>query len=111
MDNYVECYASLEQHGIRMDDRNKQAVKYYADATLQPNGIHMIQATPVRELCVRTFLLQHTSDPRSVEAAFGRRLASLKKQELLDAGKPPQIQKKQIYRKQLKQVKVEIDEI
>ena len=97
MDNYVDCYAGLERHGIRMGDRNKQAVKYYVDSTLQPNNIHMIQDTPVRELCVRTFLLQHTSDPRSVEAAFGRRLANLKRQELLDAGKPPTIQKKQIY--------------
>ena len=97
MDNCVDCYAGLERHGIRMDDRNKQAVKDYVDSTLQPNCAHMIQDTPVRELCVRTFLLQHTSDPRSVEAAFGRRLANLKRQQLLDAGKPPTIQKKQIY--------------
>ena len=74
MGNYVDCYAGLERHGIRMGDRNKQAVKDYVDSTLQPNGIHMIQDTPVRELCVRTFLLQHTSDPRSVEVAFGWRL-------------------------------------
>ena len=67
VDNYVDCYASLERHGIRMDDRNKQAVTYYVDSTLQPNRIHMIQDTPVRELCGRTFLSQDTSDPRSVE--------------------------------------------
>ena len=60
VDNYVDCYAGLERRGIRMDDRNKQAVTDYVDSTLQPNGIHMIQDTPVRELCVRTFLLQHT---------------------------------------------------
>ena len=80
-----------------MGDRNKQAVTDYVDSTLQPNGIHMIQDTPVRELRVRTFLLQHTSDPRSVEAAFGRRLANLKRQDLLDAGKPPTIPKKHTY--------------
>ena len=57
----------------------------------------MIQDTPVRELCVRTFLLQHTNAARSVVAVFGRRLANLKRQELLDAGKPPTIQKKHIY--------------
>lgn len=97
VENYVDCYKSLENHGIRMDDRNKQAVKDYVDFTLQPNGIHMIQDTPVKELCVRTFLLQYTSDPRSVEAAFGRQLAKLKREELKKEGKEPVLQKKQIY--------------
>ena len=97
VENYVDCYASLEQHGIRMDDRNRLAVKDYVDSTLQPNGIHMIQDTPVKELCVRTFLLQYTNDPRSVEAAFGRHLAKLKKGELINEGKEPTIPKKQIF--------------
>jgi hypothetical protein len=97
VENYVDCYASLEQHGIRMDDRNRLAVKDYVDSTLQPNGIHMIQDTPVKELCVRTFLLQYTNDPRSVEAAFGRHLAKLKKGELINEGKEPVLPKKQIF--------------
>ena len=97
VENYVDCDANLEQHGIRMDDRNRQAVKDYVDSTLQPNGIHMIQDTPVKELSVRTFLLQYTNDPRSVEAAFGRHLAKLKKGELMQEGKEPTIPKKQIY--------------
>ena len=97
VENYVNCYASLEQHGIRMDDRNRLAVKDYVDSTLQPNQIHMIQDIPVKELCVRTFLLQNTSDPRFVEAAFGRHLARLKREELKKEGKEPVLQKKQIY--------------
>jgi len=97
VENYIGCYASLEQHGIRMDDRNRLAVKDYVDSTLQPNGIHMIQDTPVKELCVRTFLLQYTNDPRSVEAAFGRHLAKLKKGELINEGKEPVLPKKQIF--------------
>ena len=97
VENYVDCYSNLERHGIRMDDRNRLAVKDYVDSTLQPNGIHMIQDIPVKELCVRTFLLQYTNDPRSVEAAFGRHLAKLKKGELLNEGKEPTIPKKQIY--------------
>ena len=97
VENYVDCYSNLERHGIRMDDRNRLAVKDYVDSTLQPNGIHMIQDIPVKELCVRTFLLQYTNDPRSVEAAFGRHLAKLKKGELINEGKEPTIPKKQIY--------------
>ena len=97
VENYVDCYSNLERHGIRMDDRNRLAVKDYVDSTLQPNGIHMIQDIPVKELCVRTFLLQYTNDPRSVEAAFGRHLARLKKGELINEGKEPTIPKKQIY--------------
>ena len=80
-----------------MDDRNRQAVKDYVDSTLQPSQIHMIQDTPVKELCVRTFLLQYTNDPRSVESAFGRHLAKLKKEELVKEGKEPVLPKKQIY--------------
>ena len=57
----------------------------------------MIQDTPVKELCVRTFLLQYTNDPRSIEAAFGRQLARLKRGELKKEGKEPVLQKKQIY--------------
>ena len=97
VENYVDCYKSLENHGIRMDDRNKQAVKDYVDSTLQPNQINMIQDIPVKELSVRTFLLQYTNDPRSVEAAFGRQLARLKREELINEGKEPTIPKKQIY--------------
>ena len=97
VENYVDCYASLERHGIRMDDRNRQAVKDYVDSTLQPSQIHMIQDTPVKELSVRTFLLQYTNDPRSVESAFGRHLAKLKKEELVKEGKEPVLPKKQIY--------------
>ena len=66
-------------------------------STLQPNQINMIQDIPVKELSVRTFLLQYTNDPRSVEAAFGRQLARLKREELKKEGKEPVLQKKQIY--------------
>jgi hypothetical protein len=97
VENYIGCYASLEQHGIRMDDRNRLAVKDYVDSTLQPNGIHMIQDIPVKELCVRTFLMKYTTDPRSVEAAFGRHLAKLKREELMKEGKEPVLPKKQIF--------------
>ena len=95
--NYVECYGSLEAHGIRMDDRNRQAIKDYVDTTLQPTHGHVLQDTPVKELNIRTFLLQYTKDPRSVECAFGRQVAKLKREELIKGGKEPNIQKKQIY--------------
>ena len=88
--HYVDTYASLERHGIRMDDRNRQAVKDYVDSTLQPSQVHMIQDTPVKELCVRSFLLQCTNDPH-VEAAFGRHLAKLKTDNLAKEGKEPAI--------------------
>ena len=64
VENYVECYSSLEAHGIRMDDRSRQANKYDVDTTLQPTQGHMLQDTPVKELCIRTFLLQHMRNPR-----------------------------------------------
>ena len=54
--NYVDCYASLEEHGIHMDDRNRMAIKDYVDTTLQPSQVNVIQDTPVQELCIRTFL-------------------------------------------------------
>ena len=80
-----------------MGDRNRQAVKDYVDSTLQPSQVHMTQDTPVKELCVGTFLLQYTNDPRSVESAFGRHLARLKKEELAKDGKEPVVLKKQMY--------------
>ena len=95
--NYVECYASLEAHGVRMDDRNRQAVKDYVDSTLQPNCANAIQDTPAKELCIRTFLLQHTAAPQKVECTFGRAVAKLKREELVKAGKEPTLQKKTIY--------------
>ena len=95
--NYVECYASLEAHGVRMDDRNRQAVKDYVDSTLQPNCANVIQDTPAKELCIRTFLLQHTAAPQKVECTFGRAVAKLKREELVKAGKEPTLQKKTIY--------------
>ena len=67
--NYVDCYASLEEHGIHMDDRNRMAIKDYVDTTLQPSQVNVIQDTPVQELCIRTFLLQHTKDPKAAESA------------------------------------------
>ena len=95
--NYVECYTSLEQHGIHMDDRNRMAIKDYVDTTLQPSQVNVIQDTPVQELCIRTFLLQHTKDPKAVEQAFGRQVAKLKREQLSKEGKTPEIPKKQIY--------------
>ena len=95
--NYVECYTSLEQHGIHMDDRNRMAIKDYVDTTLQPSQVNVIQDTPVQELCIRTFLLQHTKDPKAVESAFGRQVAKLKREQLSKEGKRPEIPKKQIY--------------
>ena len=97
VENYVDCYSSLEAQGIRMDDRNRQAIKDYVDTTLQPTQEHMLQDTPVKELSIRTFLLQCTKDPRSVECAFGRQVAKLKREELIKEGKEPTILKKQIY--------------
>jgi len=67
--NYVDCYASLEEHGIHMDDRNRMAIKDYVDTTLQPSQVNVIQDTPVQELCIRTLLLQHTKDPKATESA------------------------------------------
>ena len=95
--NYVDCYSSLQSHGIHMDDRNRMAIKDYVDTTLQPSQVNVIQDTPVQELCIRTFLLQYTKDPKSVESAFGRQVAKLKREQLTKDGKPPEIPKKQIY--------------
>ena len=95
--NYVDCYASLEQHGIHMDHRNRMAIKDYVDTTLQPSQVNVIQDTPVKELCIRTFLLQYTKDPKSVESAFGRQVAKLKREQLSKEGKTPEIPQKQIY--------------
>jgi hypothetical protein len=97
VENYVDCYSSMEAQGIRMDDRNRQAIKDYVDTTLQPTQGHMLQDTPVKELSIRTFLLQYTKDPRSVECAFGRQVAKLKREELIKEGKEPTILKKQIF--------------
>ena len=97
VENYVDCYSSLEAQGIHMDDRNKQAIKDYVDTTLQPTQGHMLQDTPVKELSIRTFLLQYTKDPRSVDCAFGKQVAKLKREELIKEGKEPTIPKKQIY--------------
>jgi hypothetical protein len=97
VENYVDCYSSLGAQGIHMDDRNKQAIKDYVDTTLQPTQGHMLQDTPVKELSIRTFLLQYTKDPRSVECAFGKQVAKLKREQLIKEGKEPTIPKKQIY--------------
>jgi hypothetical protein len=77
--NYVDCYSSLQTHAIHMDDRNRMAIKDYVDTTLQPSQADVLQDTPMQKLCIRTFLLQHTRDPKSVESAFGRKVAKLKK--------------------------------
>ena len=95
--NYVECYASLEQHGIHMDDRNKIAIKDYVDTTMQPSQVNVIQDTPVKELCIRTFLLQYTKDPKAVESTFGKQVAKLKREQLIQEGKTPEIPRKPIY--------------
>ena len=95
--NYVDCYSSLQTHGIHMDDRNRMAIKDYVDTTMQPSQVNVIQDTPVKELCVRTFLLQHTKDPKAVECAFGKQLAKMKREQLSKEGKTPEIPKKQIY--------------
>ena len=95
--NYVDCYSSLQAHGIFMDDRNRMAIKDYVDTTLQPSQANVIEDTPVKELCVRTFLLQYTKDPKAVESNFGKQVAKLKREQLVMEGKPPEIPKKQIY--------------
>ncbi len=95
--NYADAYASLEVHGIRMDDRNRQALKDYVDSTLQPSCGHALQDTPVKELCIRTFLLQYTKTPQKVECTFGRAVAKLKREELVKAGNEPTLQKKTVY--------------
>jgi hypothetical protein len=95
--NYVDCYSSLQTHGIHMDDRNRMAIKDYVDTTLQPSQVSVVQDTPVKELCIRTFLLQYTKDPKLVESAFGRQVAKLKREQLAKEGKDPEIPKKQIY--------------
>ena len=95
--NYVDCYSSLQTHGIHMDDRNKIAIKDYVDTTMQPSQVNVIQDTPVKELCIRTFLLQYTKDPKTVESTFGKQVAKLKREQLIQEGKTPEIQKKQIY--------------
>ena len=80
-----------------MDDRNRMAIKDYVDTTMQPSQVNVIQDTPVKELCVRTFLLQYTKDPKAVESAFGKQVAKLKREQLSKDGKAPEIPKKQIY--------------
>ena len=95
--NYVDCYSSLQTHGIHMDDRNKIAIKDYVDTTMQPSQVNVIQDTPVKELCIRTFLLQYTKDPKTVESTFGKQVAKLKREQLIQEGKTPEIPKKQIY--------------
>jgi len=95
--NYVDCYSSLQTHGIHMDDRNKMAIKDYVDTTMQPSQVNVIQDTPVKELCIRTFLLQYTKDPKAVESTFGKQVAKLKREQLIQEGKTPEIPKKQIY--------------
>ena len=58
----------------------------------------MIQTTPVKQSCVRTFLLQYTNDPRSVESAFGQQSAKQRREELIiKEGMEPKIAKTQIY--------------
>ena len=95
--NYVDCYSSLQAHGIHMDDRNRIAIKDYVDTTLQPSQANVLQDTPPKELCIRTFLLQYTRDPKSLESAFAQQVAKLKQAQLVSEGKDPQIPKKQIY--------------
>ena len=34
VENYVDCYAFLQNHGIHMDDRNRIAIKDYVDTTM-----------------------------------------------------------------------------
>ena len=74
-----------------MDDRNRIAIKDYADTTLQPSQANVLQDTPVKELCVRTFLLQYTKDPKAVESAFGKQVAKLKREQLVNEVKDPEI--------------------
>ena len=45
VETYADCYSNLERHGIRMDDRNRQAMNDYVDSTLQASQVHMIQDT------------------------------------------------------------------
>jgi hypothetical protein len=80
VENYVDCYTSLAAHGIKLDDRNKLAIKDYVDTTLMPSHANVLQDTPAKELCVRTFLMQHTKNPKDFESSFGRRVAALKRQ-------------------------------
>ena len=95
--HYIDCYSSLEAHGIYMDDRGRMAVKDYVDTTLQPSQANVLQDTPARELCIRSFLLQHTKDPKAIESAFGRQVAKLKREQLVSEGRQPKIPKKQIF--------------
>jgi hypothetical protein len=83
----------LAAHGIKLDDRNKLAIKDYVDTTLMPSHANVLQDTPLKELCVRTFLMQHTKNPKDIESQFGRRVAILKRQSEEGATIP----KKQIY--------------
>ena len=80
-----------------MHDRNRIAIKDYVGTTLQPSQANVLQVTPVKELCVRTFLLQYTKDRKAVESAFGKQVAKLKREQLVNEGKDPEIPKKQIY--------------
>ena len=64
---------------------------------MQPSQVNVIQDTPVKELCIRTFLLQYTKDPKTVESTFGKQVAKLKREQLIQEGKTPENQKKQIY--------------
>ena len=80
-----------------MDDRNRMAIKDYVGTSLQPSQVDVIEDTPAKELCIRTFLLQYTKDPKPVESAFGRQVAKLKREQLTKEGKTPEIPKKLIY--------------
>ncbi len=51
VENYVGCYTSLAAHGIKLDDRNKLAIKDYVDTTLMPSHANVLQDTPAKELC------------------------------------------------------------
>ena len=65
---------------------------------MRSHGPHLsLRDTPVKELCIRTFLLQHTNNPRQVECAFGRQVAKLTREALIKEGKEPKLEKKQIY--------------
>ena len=66
IENYVDCYTSLAAHGIKLDDRNKLAIKDYVDTALTPSHANVLQDTPVKELRARTFLMQHTKNPNNI---------------------------------------------
>ena len=93
VENYVECYTSLAVHGIELDDRNRLATKDYVNTTLMPSQANVLQDTPMKELRVRTFLMQRTKSPNKFESSFGRKVAFLKRQEEVGV----EIPKKQIF--------------